>query len=230
MKKTMLFALALLLTATGLFAQKQKPNQFTSKGDSDPAAKALINRVKKNYQGYKTFEATFTLDIELAEQAKQTQKGKIAQQGEQYYLDMGFQQVICDGKAIWMVLPKNKEVQVNNLPAKDDQESILTPQALFRFYERGGFIYAIVNEYTDKGKAFQEVEFKPTDRNSEYAKIRMTVEKKTAAVASIKAFSKDGSRYTFNITKLTPNKTFEAGYFAFNKAKYPGYHVEDLRE
>lgn len=229
MKKTMLFTTALLLAATGLFAQKQA-NQFTKKGDNDPAAKAILDKVKKNHQSYKSLEANFTLEIELAEQPKEVQKGKIAQQGDKYFLDMGPQQVLCDGKAIWMVLPKNKEVQVNNMPSKEEETSILTPQALFRFYEKGGYIYALINEYTEAGKALQQIEFKPTDRNSEYSKIRLTVEKKTASVANIKVFSKDGSRYTFNITKLTPNKAFDANYFAFNKAKYPGYHIEDLRE
>lgn len=229
MKKTMLFSIALLLAATGLSAQKQA-NQFTKKGDNDPAAKAILDKVKKNHQGYKSLEATFTLEIELAEQPKEVQKGKIAQQGDKYFLDMGLQQVLCDGKAIWMVLPKNKEVQVNNMPSKEEEASILTPQALFRFYEKGGYIYALINEYSENGKVLQQIEFKPTDRNTEYSKIRLTVEKKTASVTSIKAFTKDGSRYTFNITKLTPNKAFDANYFAFNKTKYPGYHIEDLRE
>ncbi|NUO03295.1 MAG: outer membrane lipoprotein carrier protein LolA [Saprospiraceae bacterium] len=229
MKKMILLPMILLLSAAGIFAQKPT-NQFTKKGDNDPAAKAILDKVKKNYQSYKSLEATFNLEIELAEQAKEVQKGKIAQQGEKYFLDLGPQQVLCDGKAIWMVLPKNKEVQVNNMPSKEEEASILTPQALFRFYEKGGFIYALINEYTENGKVMQQIEFKPTDRNAEYSKIRLTVEKKTASVASIKAFSKDGSRYTFNITKLTPNKTFDAGYFTFNKAKYPGYHIEDLRE
>jgi len=229
MKKTMLFSLALLLAATGLFAQKQA-NQFTKKGDNDPAAKAILDKVKKNHQAYKSLEATFTLEIELAEQPKEVQKGKIAQQGDKYFLELGTQQVLCDGKAIWMVLPKNKEVQVNNIPSKEEEANILTPQALFRFYEKGGYIYALVNEYSENGKVLQQIEFKPTDRNAEYAKIRLTVEKKTAAVTSIIAFGKDGSRYTFNITKLTPNKAFDANYFVFSKAKYPGFHIEDLRE
>mgnify|MGYP001330822070 CR=1 FL=1 len=229
MKKMTLISFVLLFAVSGLFAQKTT-NQFTKKGDSDPAAKAILDKVKKNYQGYKSLEATFNLEIELAEQPKQVQKGKISQQGNKYFLDLGPQQILCDGKAIWMVLTGNKEIQINNLPDEEDQESILTPQSMLRFYEKGSYIYAIVNEYSDKGQVFQQIEFKPTDRNAEYSKIRMTVEKKTAAVTSIKAFSKDGSRYTFNITKLTPNKAFEASYFTFNKAKYPGYHIEDLRE
>jgi len=230
MRKTVLFSLTLLFSCAALFAQKKETNPFTEKGSSDPIAKATLDKVKKNYQSYKSLEATFTLDIELAEQPKETQKGKIAQQGDKYILDLGGQNIISDGKSIWMVMPRNKEVQVSNVPSKDEEGSILTPQALFRFYEKGSYIYAVVNEYTEAGKALQQIEFKPTDRNSEYSKIRLTVEKKTASVTSIKAFSKDGSRYTFNITKLTPNKTFDANYFAFNKAKYPGYHIEDLRD
>lgn len=57
----------------------------------------------------------------------------------------------------------------------------------------------------------------------------MEVDKKTNEVANIKAFGKDGSRFTLQVNQLTPNKNYDAAYFAFDKSKYPGYHVEDLR-
>jgi hypothetical protein len=45
----------------------------------------------------------------------------------------------------------------------------------------------------------------------------------------VKAFGKDSSRYTFSISKLTPNKQFGADHFKFDAKKYPGVKVEDLR-
>jgi outer membrane lipoprotein-sorting protein len=82
---------------------------------------------------------------------------------------------------------------------------------------------------TENGKVLAQIEFKPVDKKSEYAKIRVSINKKTNLIDSIKAFSKDGSRYTFSITRHKPQASFGAGYFKFDAAKYPRVKVEDLR-
>ena len=48
---------------------------------SDPKAKALLDKVKKQYEGYSSLETNFTLVLKLAEQTKEeTQKGKMYQE------------------------------------------------------------------------------------------------------------------------------------------------------
>ncbi|MBL7792156.1 MAG: outer membrane lipoprotein carrier protein LolA [Saprospiraceae bacterium] len=233
MSKIVLVVAALILT---LPVMAQKPTKSNPKASSaaidvnDPKAKAILDKISKKYDSYASLEASFNLEIELAEQAKEVQKGAVARKGKQYKVDVNSQSMLSDGKALWVILHKNKEVQINDLPDPADDDNLLSPESIFSFYKKGKFIYALVNDYTENGRALQQIEFKPIDKNSEYSKLRLTLDKKTYEVISVKAFSKDGSRYTFAITKLTPNKTFAANYFAFDKAKYPGYHVEDLRE
>ena len=57
----------------------------------------------------------------------------------------------------------------------------------------------------------------------------ITLDIKKNELRNIKAFSRDGSRYTLLIEKLTPNKTFGAETFKFDATKYPGVEMEDLR-
>jgi outer membrane lipoprotein-sorting protein len=197
---------------------------------SDPEAKATLEKMRKKYQAFQTMEADFALTLEIPQQAKEIQKGKIWQKGLKYKLDFNDQTVLSDGKAVWMIMSKNKEVQINNMPDPGEDEGILSPQALFRIYERKDFIYGITNEYAANGKILQEIEFKPTDKFSEYSKLRLTVDKKTAEFVELKGFSKDGSRYTLVMSKLVPNKPIEDAVFVFNKASFPGFHVEDLRD
>lgn len=59
--------------------------------------------------------------------------------------------------------------------------------------------------------------------------MRVSIDEKTSTIKSVKAFAKDSGRYTFAITKLTPNKKFAAGQFAMDTKKYPGVKVVDLR-
>ena len=76
---------------------------------------------------------------------------------------------------------------------------------------------------------YTQIEFKPKDKNSEYFKFRLSIDEKAGTIQSIKAFSKDNSRYTFVINRLASNKTLAAGTFSFDSKKYPGVRVEDLR-
>ncbi|MEZ4988190.1 MAG: outer membrane lipoprotein carrier protein LolA [Saprospiraceae bacterium] len=201
---------------------------YTKSADSDPEARKILNAVRQKYETYTSIEATFSLDIELPEQPKETQQGTMARYGDKYHLSFGGQEVFSDGAALYLVLHNNKSVQINHLPEPGESD-LLSPESIFQFYDNGQFIYSLIDTQTENGKVVHIIEFKPTDRYSEYAKLRMIVNRDTKEVVRVKAFAKDGSRYTFQIKQMTPNKHFAADFFSFNKAKFPGYYVEDLR-
>jgi outer membrane lipoprotein carrier protein len=201
-----------------------------AKEQSNPAAKAILEKMKAKYQAYKTLEVEFNLSMELAEQAKELQKGKMQQQGGKYRVDFNGQTIICDAKTLWVILPNNKEVQINNAPSPGEDDGILSPQALFNIYQSKDYLYAITNEYSQGSRVIQEIEFKPIDKMSEYSKLRLSLDKKTLDFIELRAFAKDGSRYVLQMSKITPNKALPASTFTFNKANYPGFHVEDLRD
>jgi outer membrane lipoprotein carrier protein len=225
--KKLLFAAVLLAFAAPTFAQK---GALTTKDESDPKAKAVLEKIRKRFQSYQTLEANFTLDITFPNQPVESQKGSLAQQGSKYRVNIAGQEVISDGKALWMVMKQNKEVQIMDMPDEDEMAgSFLSPESLLNFYDKGEFIYFITNEFASGGITVQQIEFKPMDRNAEYTKLRMNVNKATSDLLSVEAFGRDGSRYKLTLDKLTPNKPLPAGHFSFDKAKYPGFHIEDLR-
>lgn len=228
MKHTISLLITLFL-GISLFAQAPKTKDYTKASDSDAKAKAILDKVRKKYEGYNSMEMAFSLDMEFPEQPKQTQKGKVARQGKKYRVEMPAQSLISDGSAIWVIMPGNKEVQINPMPDPSETDNMLSPETLFSFYTKGKFAYVLVNEYAQGGKVLQQIEFKPLDKNFDYSKLRMEVDKKTNEVSSVKAFGKDGSRFTLTVSEVIPNKAFADNYFIFDKAKYPGYHVEDLR-
>jgi outer membrane lipoprotein carrier protein len=218
---------AMLLLSTTLYvanAQTPKPAET-----SDPKAKSLLDKVRKQYDAYQSIEASFTLTLESADQTPaEVQKGTIAQQGEKYRLELSDKTIICDGATVWFHNKRNREVQINTATA-GSSTGLLSPRELMRIHERKDFIYAITSEGVDNGKPCQFVEFKPTNKNSEYSKLRLSVDKKTNQIIGVKAFGKDGSRYTMVINELTPNKTYPNGTFNFDKSKHPGVKIEDLR-
>jgi outer membrane lipoprotein carrier protein len=201
---------AMLLLSTTLYvANAQTPKSAET---SDPEAKLLLDKVRKQYEAYQSVEASFTLTLEMAEQKLEVRKGTIVQQGEKYRLELSDKTIICDGATVWFHNKRNREVQINTATS-GGSTGLLSPRELMRIHERKDFIYTITSEGVDNGKPCQFVELKPTNKNSEYSKLRLSVDKKTNQIIGIKAFGKDGSRYTMVINELTPNKTYPIHFF-----------------
>lgn len=222
--KRLLFPLLTLFFMTAALAQSPAPAE-----KSDPEAKEILDKIRKKYEGYKTLEAAFALTIEVPGKATDVQKGTIGQEGEKFRLNMDQQVIISDGQATWVYQKKNNEVQINDAVPGGSDEGFMTPKDLLQRYQKGDYLYSVVDKVTEGGKLVTQIEFKPKTKKSEYSKIRISIDEKAGTIQSIKAFAKDGSRYTFAISRLSPNKAFAADYFAFDAKKYPGVKVEDLR-
>ena len=222
--------LSVILFFCTFFAAQAQTNSYSSSTDSDPEAKALLTEIRKKYDAYKTLAVDFSMSIQMADQPAEEQMGSLVRQADKYFMRLGDIEVLCNGEAVWFILKNNREVQINPMPDPDEQGSlILSPDALFNFYDKGSFVYAITNETMENGVRVQQIEFKPLDKNSEYAKLRLNVNKSTRDIVSVFALGKDGSRYTLQVSKFTPNKTLAPNTFVFDPAQYKGFHIEDLR-
>ncbi|MFN0015669.1 MAG: LolA family protein [Saprospiraceae bacterium] len=222
MKHLFLFLL-LVLAAANLSAQASTPPE-----KPDPEAKKVLDRIRKKYESYKTLELAFTIAIEVPGQPKDVQKGTVAQAGDMFRLDMDQQIIASNGKTTWVYLKSNKEIQITDTDPSGES-GFLTPRDLLRRYQKGDFLYAIVDKVSEKNRVLTHIEFKPTDKKSEYSKLRVSVDEKNQSIESIRAFAKDGSRYIFEIARLTPDKKIPATQFQLEAKDFPGIHVEDLR-
>ncbi|MEL6635724.1 MAG: outer membrane lipoprotein carrier protein LolA [Bacteroidota bacterium] len=222
MKRFSTFLLLALWAVCGLAQSSQAVEE------NDPAARAILDAIKNKYEAYNSLDVHFTLTIAFPEEDPEIQKGHISQQGEKYKLDLEGQSIISDGQTMWFHLKNRNEVQINDV-MEDEEDELLSPKNLLRIYENEEFFYALVGEVEEAGTTVQKIEFKPLDRDSEYSKMRLSINKKTQEIIRIKTFAKDGSRYVLQIDQLTPNKRFTDDYFQFDVSQYPGLHVENLR-
>lgn len=195
---------------------------------SDPEATRVLDLLKKKYDNFTSMEADFVLDMKLSGQNNETQKGKIIQDGEMYFLSLADQEIYNNGKHVWIYLKSNNEVQLSDADFENDSE-IMSPKDMLRIYESNEYIYAITDVKTENGEKLTEIEFKPLDRDSEYIKMRISINRKDNIMKKIAIFARDGSRYTVSLTNIESNKTYDEKTFAFDKAAHPGVHVEDLR-
>lgn len=224
MKRIVLLAICGFIV-TSLSAQEK--NDYSSSTQSDPAAKAVLDKVRAKFEGYSSLEAEFSLVIELPEEPKEVQKGKLQQKGEKFRLNLESHGIVSDGESIWLHLKNAQEIQISDVEEGDGE--LLSPKDLLQIYESEEYVYVLANEFMENNRPVQQIEFKPLDRDSEYSKLRMTLDKKSSDIVRIKVFAKDGSRYTLNMNKMKPNVSFAADHFTWTKKECPDCYVEDLR-
>lgn len=215
-----------LFTGINAFAQE---NQFSTTADSDPASTTILKKLKVDYEKYSSLEADFSLIIEMPEEDPIVQNGNIRQKDDQYHLKMPGQNIISDGKSLWFHQIDNNLVQLNSIDPDEESEEMFSPQNFMQFYENGKFIVAPITVAKEDNRMVRWIELKPVDTDSEYFKFRISLDVKKDDLLQVKAFGKDGARYTLKIKELTPNQTFDDKIFSFDSADFPGITVEDLR-
>ena len=218
-----------LFAFVSLFALRATAQEFTTEADSDPKAKAVLDKLRNKYEAFKTLEADFSLEIEIPEQPVEVQKGHLIQQGNKYRLKLKDRTMVSDGESVWLYLPKHQEVQINNAEEEPEEGVFNSPKDLLAAYQWKNHVYVLTAEFTENGRLIQQIEFKPISRYADYSKVRLTIDKKTNDIVRIKTFNKDGSRFTLKVDKITGNKSYPASTFTFSKAECPDCHWEDLR-
>lgn len=194
----------------------------------DPVAQQVIKDLRAKYEAYSSLEAGFDLDITYKQGEVDHQEGTLIQQGDQFKMDATTQAIYCDGNSVWMHLKSSKEVQINDYDAEEEVANF-SPNSILALYDNGEYEYAITNEYMKAGILVQQIEFKPLDEDSEYSKIRLSVDKKKQELQGFELFSKDGTKVSLKIKSLIVDKTYANNIFVFSKYENPNVHIEDLR-
>ena len=217
MKKLTTLLLAIVL----LFGAKS----FAQAPDTKTAA-TILSGVSTKYKAFTAVKATFTMKTEgSTNKVTDTQAGTVYVKGNKYKLELANQEITCDNVKIWTFLKDANEVQVNNY---EPDEDAITPTQIFTIYEKN-FLCGYVEEQTINGKIYQVIEMTPNDKTKSYFKVRLLIDKTEKTIYSAKVYDKNGNRYTYEITKFTPNPALVDTYFTFNAKDHPGVEVVDLR-
>ncbi len=217
MKRTGFLAIALLLISGAVMAQQ------------DAKAKEILDKLSQTTRSYKTIQIDFSFILEnKAANVKETNEGWVALKGKSYRLHMPAlgTEIFCDGTTVWSYLTDANEVNVtDNDPS---EEGSLNPANIFTIYEKG-FKYSFVNEEAVNGKTAQVIDLFPTDKGKEFNKVRLYVDKAKSQILKAVTFNKDGNTYTLNMKTMKTDQILAEDYFKFNKAKYAGVEINDMR-
>lgn len=204
-----------LVTISG-FAQK-----------SDPAAKKVLDAVSAKFKTYKGVAANFTYKVENgAGKVLSTKSGVVNIKGSKYYVNIPGQEIFYDGNLMYSYDKSANEVTISKA---DNSSGSITPQKLFtNFYDKD-FLYKLNGEKKVGAKTLQEIELTPNDKSKPYHKVYVLVDKGASSINTTKVLEKSGNRYTIAVTNMNGNATVPDSRFVFDRKKYPGVEVIDLR-
>lgn len=217
MKSLTLFFSALFISAIG-FGQQ-----------SDPAAKKVLDAVSAKFKTYKSVQAAFTLRNEDARGAVLGSKqGTVAMKGPRYRVSLSGagQEIFCDGSNIWTYDKSANEVTITKL---DPSANTITPQKLFtNFYDKD-FLYKLNGNKTVNKKVLQEIEMTPVDKTKQFHKVYLLIDKNNKSIYSTRILDKSGNVLVYTVNNLNGRVNLPDNLFVFDKNKYPGVEVIDLR-
>ena len=194
---------------------------------SDPEAKKILDVVSAKFKTYKSPQANFTYKVENGSgKVLSTKTGTVSMSGNKYRVNMGEMDIISDGRTSWNYDKGANEVTVSGV---DLSAGAMTPQKLFtNFYDKD-FLYKLNGEKKEGAKTVQEIELTPIDKSKPFHKIYVLIDKATKTIYSARFLEKSGNRYSYTINSVKPNAAVADADFTFDKKKYPGVEVVDLR-
>jgi len=203
---------------------------FTLLNAQDPdvfKARELLDKVAKKTKTYSTIRADFSITLEnLQFNVSDTYSGKIIMKGNKYKVDVMDTEIFFDGETMWTFLPDVNEVSISDASAMED--SLLDPANIFTFYE-SGFKYIYAGETTINGKIVDIIDLFPEKRDQPYSRIKIFVYRDNLQFARLSQIGRDGNNYNIDIKKMEINVPADNSLFIFNKDKYPGVEIIDLR-
>lgn len=215
MKKLYITGAALLMSIFSFAQQK------------DPKAKAILDEVSAKFKTYQTVVANFGYQItSAAGKVLTTKTGTVQMKGNKYAINLGSNKIISDGATVWNYDPAAKEVTVNSASAS---EGTITPQKLFTDFYNKDFMYVMDKDAKVGGKAVSKIIMQPIDKSKPFARVYVAVDKASKNIVSTTVVEKTGNRYVYTVNNFKPNTAIPDANFTFDKAKYPGVEVVDLR-
>ncbi|MGA0560119.1 LolA family protein [Larkinella sp. VNQ87] len=187
----------------------------------DKKAADVLDAMSKKYQALNSYKATFTYTGEGG-----TYKGDLTVKKNAFRLKLAGQEVFTDGKTMSTYIKETNEVNVQDYDAGAAGD--FNPTKIYSIYKQG-YNYKYIGEQKQGGQAVEVVELTPEKKNTQITKVQIAVNKKDKSVKGWKLTDKNGKVTSYTIDKFTPNVAVADNFFVFDKSKYPGVEVVDLR-
>lgn len=200
---------------------------LATQAQDDARSRAILDKMVAKSKTWTSFEADFSSRLQSKrDKLDVKQDGKVTVAGKRFHLVLEDNTIIHDGSAVWTYNKGINEVTISD-PADLEE---MDPSTVFTMYEKG-FKSEFVNERTDAGGVVvQVIKLYPTDAAKKaYHTVVLEVDKNKVEPRQVSIHYKDGNEVTYALKRFQPNVPVDEAMFRFNKARYPGVEVNDMR-
>lgn len=196
---------------------------------NDQKAKELLEQTSKKMQSYTSMSASFEFTMENSQMnIREKNNGSLLMKGKKYQVnlpDLGMR-VYSDGKTVWNFMESAGQVMITH--AGDDSQGGLDPSVIFNVYQEG-YTFKFIEEKQESGKTISYVDLFPQDKNAEFSRIRVGVDKNSLMVHSLVTHGNDGNQYGIYVTDYKTDQTIADTEFVFDKNKFRNVEEIDFR-
>lgn len=191
----------------------------------DTKATTILDGVSTKMKSYTSMKIEFSYNLSNTKTSvNETKTGTIQVKGSKYRIELGGQIVFCDGTTVWTYIEDDEEVSINNVST---QEDAVNPTTILNNYATN-FKPKYIKESVEMGKTYQIIDLTPLKTKS-YYKVRLYIDNTLQQIASTIIYDKNGSTYTYIVSKFTTNLTMADSLFTFSAADYPDAEINDMR-
>lgn len=191
----------------------------------DKKAAKILDKISASYDEATSITLNFDVTIKYPDEEPLLYPSTVIEADGKWIFRNKEQEIYQDGSDIWVYIPSQNEVQINDYDPEEADDYFVSPINILKQYKEGGHKYQI--SHKDKQKT--SIELVPKDEFSDYAKIRITTDNKTSEINAVEVFSKDGTLVSVEIKDLKTDLSYPSDFFDFDASRYPDLIVEDLR-
>jgi hypothetical protein len=90
-------------------------------------------------------------------------------------------------------------------------------------------LYVLNGDKKVGSKTVQEIQLTPVDKSKNFHTVYLQIDKVAKSMYSTRVLENAGNRYSYTVNTMKTNVPAADALFVFDKAKFPGINVEDLR-
>jgi outer membrane lipoprotein-sorting protein len=207
MKKSIALLSGMIITGAGLIAQDQ--------------AGSILDKVSKELQSHEIIQADFSFSLENKEfDIFDSYDGSLLMQADKYRLSIMGMLVISNGDMMWVYTEEFNEVNIMD----PDESEFFNPQSIFNIYKEDFKL-----EYLGKADGMENIKLVPLEDNSNYSHLLLKTDATTFRIREVRYEGLDGNNYIIKIKDFLTDVKVDDSFFIFDKSKYPGVEIFDLR-
>jgi chaperone LolA len=201
----------LIISITALNAQNN--------ADAERIITNLLSQIRTN-----AVAVNFTLKVsEKNAVNSQSGSGTFTIKANKFVLEMDRLNVWFDGKTQWSYMKENNEVSLSEPTEAELVET--NPMAILSAYKEKCLIKFSKTTSTQN----HIIDLTPKDKRNNFTKIEVQIAKSTGNLVSIKMIAKNGQSSVLTLTNYRKGVKVADDIFVFNKTKFKGVTVNDLR-